>query len=79
MASKPTNPFAEPGSIQCFRHKHQMNQNAFWSRLGVTQSGGSRYENGRNIPSAIVMLLAITYGTDRGSEKMVEKLRDWKV
>lgn len=26
------------------------NQAQFWNRFGVTQSGGSRYETGRNIP-----------------------------
>lgn len=27
------------------------NQQQFWSRFGVTQSGGSRYESGRNVPA----------------------------
>lgn len=35
------------------------NQLQFWARFGVTQSGGSRYETGRDIPvptGALVML-----------------------
>ena len=33
------------------RRKMGMNQQQFWSKLGVTQSGGSRYESGRNMPA----------------------------
>lgn len=33
------------------------NQSEFWSRFGVTQSGGSRYESGRNIPDPIRILI----------------------
>ena len=29
------------------RVKAGLNQSQFWSRIGVTQSGGSRYESGR--------------------------------
>lgn len=36
-----------------------MNQSQFWSMMGVTQSGGSRYENGRDIPPAVQMLLVM--------------------
>ena len=32
------------------RRKLGLNQQQFWSTLGVTQSGGSRYENGRHMP-----------------------------
>ncbi|MBN3005609.1 helix-turn-helix domain-containing protein [Chromobacterium alkanivorans] len=32
------------------RRKLGLNQQEFWSRIGVTQSGGSRYESGRNMP-----------------------------
>lgn len=34
-----------------------LNQQQFWSRFGVTQSGGSRYESGRNIPLPTAMLI----------------------
>lgn len=39
------------------------NQATFWRRLGVTQSGGSRYESGRNPPKAVRMLMALEAGT----------------
>ncbi len=38
--------------------KHaSLNQSAFWSRFGVTQSGGSRYESGRSMPKPTSMLV----------------------
>lgn len=33
------------------------NQSEFWSKFGVTQSGGSRYEGGRNMPTPLKVLL----------------------
>ncbi len=39
------------------RKKEQLNQKDFWTRYGVTQSGGSRYESGRNIPKPLAILL----------------------
>ena len=39
------------------RTKENLNQTAFWTRYGVTQSGGSRYESGRNIPKPLAILL----------------------
>lgn len=31
-----------------------LNQQEFWSQVGVTQSGGSRYESGRGVPVQVV-------------------------
>ena len=39
------------------RKKEGINQKDFWTRYGVTQSGGSRYESGRNIPKPLMILL----------------------
>ena len=69
--------FKSSEEIRDWRHKHQMNQAEFWARVGVTQSGGSRYETGRNIPKSVQILLTVTYGTDKQLEKMLEALRDW--
>ena len=33
----------------------------FWSTLGVTQSGGSRYESGRNMPKPVRELLRLVH------------------
>jgi DNA-binding transcriptional regulator YiaG len=46
-------------NIADYRKKLGLNQQAFWSGLGVTQSGGSRYESGRNLPKPVAMLLAL--------------------
>jgi len=39
------------------RKKLGVNQLDFWSRYGVTQSGGSRYESGRSLPKPLRILL----------------------
>jgi len=47
------------GNLADLRRSHGENQETFWRRFGVTQSGGSRYESGRNIPTPIAMLVAL--------------------
>ena len=36
--------------LTALRHALDINQRSFWACLGVTQSGGSRYEQGRPLP-----------------------------
>ena len=48
--------------IATARKKLNLNQKDFWTRYGVTQSGGSRYESGRNIPRPVQILLAAKHG-----------------
>ena len=43
------------------RGKLGLNQQQFWSKLGVTQSGGSRYESGRNMPRPVYQLLRLVH------------------
>ncbi len=43
------------------RRKLGLNQQEFWSRIGVTQSGGSRYESGRNMPKPVRELLRLVH------------------
>lgn len=43
--------------IAITRKNENLNQKEFWQRYGVTQSGGSRYESGRNIPKPLAILL----------------------
>ena len=57
------------------RQKAGTNQSVFWSRVGIGQSAGSRYESGRNIPRPVQMLLRIAYGTRAQSAKQVDALR----
>lgn len=47
--------------VREIRHKLGMNQSEFWSSLGVTQSGGSRYESGRSIPRPVQALLRLVH------------------
>ena len=43
------------------RRKLGLNQQQFWSKVGVTQSGGSRYESGRNMPRPVQQLLRLVH------------------
>lgn len=46
------------------RRQKGLNQQDFWSRIGVTQSGGSRYESGRNMPKPVRELLRLVHVDD---------------
>ena len=61
--------------LKSLRKTLQMNQGEFWSRLGITQSGGSRYESGRQMPKPAMLLMQIAYGTERQAASLVEQLR----
>jgi transcriptional regulator with XRE-family HTH domain len=52
---------AEKFNVRDVRRKLGLNQQQFWSKLGVTQSGGSRYESGRNIPRPVQHLLRLVH------------------
>ena len=43
------------------RRKLGLNQQQFWSRINVTQSGRSRYESGRNMPKPVRELLRLVH------------------
>ncbi len=43
------------------RQRLGMNQEQFWTRVGVTQSGGSRYEAGRSMPRPVLQLLRLIH------------------
>ncbi len=62
------------------RHLRQrlgLNQREFWSAVGVTQSGGSRYETGRSMPKPVCELVRLVHieGIDltraRGEDFMI--------
>ena len=38
-----------------------LNQDQFWTQIGVTQSGGSRYESGRDMPKPVRELLRLVH------------------
>jgi transcriptional regulator with XRE-family HTH domain len=43
------------------RLKLGLNQQEFWTKVGVTQSGGSRYESGRSMPRPVRELLRLVH------------------
>ena len=46
------------------RHLRQrlgLNQQEFWAAVGVTQSGGSRYESGRDMPKPVCELVRLVH------------------
>lgn len=59
------------------RKKLGLNQQQFWSKIGVTQSGGSRYESGRNMPKTVRELLRLVHVEQIDITRI--KKDDWEV
>ena len=53
--------FKPISNVREIRKKLGLNQIEFWSQVGVTQSGGSRYEAGRNIPKPVRELVRLVH------------------
>ena len=53
-----------PFELRAIRRRAGLNQQAFWSRIFVTQSGGSRYESGRDMPAPTAELVRLHYELD---------------
>ena len=64
MKSKATAP-----NIRKVRQSAGLNQSMFWGRIGVTQSGGSRYETGRSMPKPVKILFDMAYTMNKGDAK----------
>jgi DNA-binding transcriptional regulator YiaG len=62
---------------QCkaFRVKSKINQVDFWSVVGVTQSGGSRYESGRAVPKPVQLLLVLIWRLGNPDQAVLTQLR----
>jgi transcriptional regulator with XRE-family HTH domain len=58
MHMKPFERISNPREI---RNRLHLNQEELWSRIGVTQSGGSRYESGRSMPKPVRELLRLVH------------------
>jgi DNA-binding transcriptional regulator YiaG len=78
-------PFARIQNPRDLRKKLGLNQMDFWSQIGVTQSGGSRYESGRSMPKPVRELLRLVYikqvslaGADGIDLRIAEQLRQSK-
>jgi DNA-binding transcriptional regulator YiaG len=50
-----------------------LSQVEFWTRLGMTQSGGSRYERGQPISRPTQLLIRLVYG--RKPQTLLAQLR----
>lgn len=72
---KPRYCFESGKDAKLLRSKLGMNQSEFWSRISVTQSGGSRYESGRDLPKPVRILLHLTYAPEKQAMAMLEYLR----
>ncbi len=48
-----------PTDLKAYRTKISLNQSEFWHRYGTTQSGGSRYESGREMPTPLQLLMRL--------------------
>lgn len=57
--------------VRELRKKKDLNQQEFWSRIGVTQSGGSRYESGRNMPRPVAELVRIAHVEEIDTTQLV--------
>jgi len=54
-------PFERISNPRVLRRRLRLNQEDFWSRVGVTQSGGSRYESGRSMPKPVRELVRLVH------------------
>ena len=64
-----------PKNVCEIRKKLNLNQSQFWAPLGVTQSGGSRYESGRNISKPVQTLIRLAYGSEEEAAATLADLR----
>ena len=62
-------------NVRALRRRLKLNQGESWTRLGITQSGGSRYEGGRTIPKPVLNLLRLAYAPLKTAMREFERLR----
>jgi len=71
MAKAPKSPLKD---LRAYRESLGENQTTFWNRFGVTQSAGSRYESGREMPAPLAILL-LAFAEGLLDDVAIEKLR----
>lgn len=60
---------------KALRQNLGLTQAAFWTRVFVTQSGGARYELGRDMSEQVAMLLQLVFGTEEYATTLLSALR----
>jgi transcriptional regulator with XRE-family HTH domain len=66
---------AIPDDLKAFRNKQGMTQAPFWNRFGTTQSGGSRYESGREMPDPLKMLFWLRHNDRISDDDLKDALK----
>ncbi len=61
--------------LRTFRERLGISQRAFWGNVFMTQSGGSRYEQGRSMSPWLPALLRLVYGRDDDARAILGTLR----
>ncbi len=59
LAGMALSPKARPHELRRLRIAKRESQEKFWSRFGVTQSSGSRFETGLAVPAPVAILLRL--------------------
>lgn len=62
-------------NVRALRRRLKLNQDEFWTRIGITQSGGSRYESGRRMPKPVLNLLKLAYAPLKTASRAFGRLR----
>ncbi len=52
-----------------------LSQTAFWTLLGLTQSSGSRYESGEEMPAGAATLMRFLFLSEGAAYKLLADLR----
>jgi len=58
---------------RAMRDRLDVNQHDFWGAIGVTQSGGSRYENERRMPKPVAELVRLHYDLGIDTRKINDR------
>lgn len=61
--------------VRELRRTMSLSQSEFWAPFQTLQSGGSRYESGREIPEPVQVLLNLAFNTEAKATAIFNELR----
>lgn len=61
--------------VKALRKARRLNQSRFWGALGVNQSAACRYEQGREIPEPVQLLLNLALSPEKMAAAQLKELR----